>query len=92
MPTLRDSLLDALSHEPFKFGASATQLWKLLRKSRPISLTAVYSALDRMVDEKELRRILNFGPRGGYGFILNRGPTKKEVKAPSVWKRLVEDD
>jgi hypothetical protein len=51
---------------------TATQLQKSLTSpTKPIKLSSLSSLLKKMYDAGELRRVDDWGPRGGYGYQVN---------------------
>jgi predicted transcriptional regulator len=60
--TMRESVLNHLTSEPY----TASHLAKVLN----LKLSSLSSILKKMIDDQELQRVDNIGPRGGYGYCL----------------------
>jgi len=51
---------------------TASEIWHALNlPEHPIKLSSLSGILKRMYDAGELRRIDEWGPRGGYGYEVN---------------------
>ena len=70
--TIREQVLTALQYwEPYRHGATATQLFHALNaKGYEVKLSSLSSQLCKMVKEGELDLLVEYGPRGGSGYRL----------------------
>jgi Fe2+ or Zn2+ uptake regulation protein len=69
--TDRERVLDLLASCPLPL--TAAQICKALSPSRRITLASLSGTLRKMYDAKLLSRVDGYGPRGGYGYLVNYG-------------------
>ena len=69
-----------------KYGDTVMTAGEIVREitmhhlSLDTGLSTVSSSLKKMVDAKVLLRVKGYGPRGGYGYLLN--PNRKGARSP----------
>jgi hypothetical protein len=70
--TIREQVLNALQYwVPYKYGATATQLCHAFKANgHEVSLSSLSSQLCKMVKDGELDLLVEYGPRGGNGYVL----------------------
>jgi len=50
---------------------TASDIYHVLNNSGYVKLSSLSGILKRMYDAGELRRVDEYGPRGGYGYLVN---------------------